>query len=138
MEFLGPKVSLATPGEPTRMRFARTLPVELTVLVALPAGLGALRTLRKLDLSGCDALGRMPDLSRLKQLQVKLPWRRLGKWETVGRRAGDFGDDPTGLDPSDEYSHSSEEWKAQDARERASTRCLRPRRRRPWSRSPSR
>ena len=37
MEFLGPKVSAATAGEPTRMRFARTLPVELVVIVEMPA-----------------------------------------------------------------------------------------------------
>ena len=60
-------------------------------LASLPAELASLTSLRTLKLSHCFALTRMPDLSGLPQLEVKLNGAdHLKAWEAGGRKGGTF------------------------------------------------
>ena len=56
-------------------------------LTSLPAELGQLQALTKLDLAGCYGLTSLPELSGLEKLAVKdLPYK-LKPWEEGGRKA---------------------------------------------------
>ncbi len=60
-------------------------------LTSLPSELGGLQKLEKLDLTNCESLASLPDLSGLDKLEVKHLPEKLKPWEEGGRKAFALG-----------------------------------------------